>query len=69
MKSKEVHPIKGVEIKYKLLALGGGGNKGAYQAGVVHELIGKLGSDYDYITGVSVGALNSLAFIFQHKNV
>lgn len=39
------------------LVLSGGGSKGAWQAGVIHELI-RQGVEYDLICGVSVGAIN-----------
>ncbi|CDW82507.1 patatin-like phospholipase family protein [Stylonychia lemnae] len=44
------------------LALSGGANKGAYQAGVIHGLAHLLPSEeveWDVITGVSAGALNA----------
>jgi len=43
------------------LALSGGANKGAYEAGVLHGLSHILPEDhlyYDVVTGVSTGALN-----------
>lgn len=40
------------------LVLTGGGVKGAFQCGVLTELI-KRGGDWDYISGNSVGALNA----------
>lgn len=48
--------------KCHALALSGGGNKGAYEAGVVYNLAHLLApSDvtYDVVTGVSAGAINS----------
>lgn len=43
------------------LALEGGGDKGAYQAGALHEILKHYGDErvaYDVITGISVGAIN-----------
>ncbi len=52
-----------------VLALEGGGDKGAYQAGAIKGLIDNLPSnktDYDVVTGISVGSINAAAFsIFQ----
>lgn len=42
----------------KALVLSGGGSKGAYQVGVLKALVEK-GSRWDFIAGVSVGALNA----------
>ena len=57
-----------INTKVKILALGGGGNKGAYQAGAINALIHEIGdstlTSYDYVTGISVGALNALPFLF-----
>jgi NTE family protein len=50
--------------KCRALSLSGGGSKGAYEAGVLYELARLMtGSDreYDVISGISVGSLNSLA--------
>jgi predicted patatin/cPLA2 family phospholipase len=47
--------------KCRILALGGGGTKGAFQAGAIEGFLKALPPEeriYDYITGVSVGALN-----------
>lgn len=41
-----------------ILALGGGGSHGAFQAGIISNLISQNKS-WDYITGVSVGAINA----------
>jgi NTE family protein len=46
-------------------SLRGGGDKGAYQAGVIKGLIDNLPSnktDYDLVTGISVGSINAAAF-------
>ena len=43
------------------LALSGGANKGAYEAGVLHglaHLLNETETQYDVVTGVSTGALN-----------
>ncbi len=42
------------------LALGGGGSKGAFQAGAVATLVGDLGFRPDVIAGTSAGSLNTL---------
>lgn len=42
----------------KALVLSGGGSKGAFQAGVLRELLWNEHNQYDIICGVSVGALN-----------
>ena len=44
------------------LALSGGGNKGAYEAGVIYGLTHSLDASevtWDVVSGVSAGALNS----------
>lgn len=46
----------------RALVLGGGGAKGAWQAGAISHLFKKY--DYDIITGVSVGAING-AYLAQ----
>ena len=49
----------------RILSMSGGGSKGDYESGVVHSvfntLVGK-DAEYDVISGVSVGAINSAAF-------
>ena len=48
-----------------VLALEGGGDKGAYQGGVIKGLIDNLPSNktrYDVVTGISVGSINAAAF-------
>ena len=48
----------------KVLALSGGGDKGAYEAGVVSGLVNNLpGANvtWDVVTGISAGAINSAA--------
>lgn len=42
----------------RALVLGGGGAKGAYEAGALYHFIGERKIHYDIITGTSVGALN-----------
>jgi predicted acylesterase/phospholipase RssA len=42
------------------LALGGGGSKGAFQAGAVAALVGDLGFRPDVIAGTSAGSLNAI---------
>ena len=42
------------------LVLGGGGSKGAFQAGAVATLVGDLGLRPDVIAGTSAGSLNAL---------
>src|SRR3546814_5424093 len=39
---------------------GGGGAKGAFQVGVVHELVVKRGVAIDIVAGVSTGAIQAL---------
>jgi len=55
--------------KCYILALEGGGDKGAYQAGAISGLIANLPTNmtqYDVVTGISVGALNAAGFsIFE----
>ncbi len=51
--------------KCYVLALEGGGDKGAYQAGAISGLIANLPTDltqYDVVTGISVGSINAAAF-------
>jgi NTE family protein len=42
----------------RALVLGGGGAKGAYEAGALYHFVGERKIHYDIITGTSVGALN-----------
>jgi len=51
----------------KVLVLGGGGSKGAYQAGAIDYLLGEQGFRYRGIFGVSVGAINGL-HLSQYKD-
>jgi predicted patatin/cPLA2 family phospholipase len=55
----------GPNNKCYILALEGGGDKGAYQAGVIAGLIENLNTtqtQYDVVTGISVGAINAAGF-------
>ena len=63
--------IKPIEIKkYKrVLILGGGGVKGAYQVGVIKKLA-EQGIKWDLILGVSVGAITgSYLAMFNQNNI
>ena len=56
--------------KCKALALSGGGSKGAYEAGVIYGLMHEgdpADYDWDVITGVSVGAINTAAIAMWDK--
>lgn len=44
--------------KTRALVLSGGGSKGAYQVGVLQHWLQDLKIQYDYVCGISVGALN-----------
>lgn len=48
----------------RALVLSGGGARGAYQVGMLEQLVGKAGLDFQIIRGVSVGALNA-SFLAQ----
>jgi len=48
----------------RAVVLAGGGARGAYQVGMLRELVINQGIDFDIIRGVSVGALNA-AFLAQ----
>jgi len=48
----------------RALVLAGGGARGSYQVGMLQELIGNQGIDFNVIRGVSVGALNA-SFLAQ----
>jgi len=53
-----------------LLSLGGGGAKGAYEVGVLKEIVDTLPPDesqYDVISGVSIGAVNALGMSMHPK--
>ena len=55
----------GPNNKCYVLALEGGGDKGSYQAGVINGLISNLPTEktqYDVLTGISVGSLNAAGF-------
>ena len=52
--------------KCYVLALEGGGDKGAYQAGVLKGMMNKLEKEkrpYDIVTGISVGSINAGSFL------
>ena len=52
------------------LALNGGGAKGAYQAGVIHGFMHEGNPDdfqWDVVTGISGGAINTCAMAFWDK--
>lgn len=62
--SSESQPEKKNKLCH-VLALEGGGDKGAYQGGVIKGLIDNLPSNktrYDVVTGISVGSINGAAF-------
>ncbi len=46
----------------RAIALGGGGTKGAYEAGVWKALL-ELGIEYEIVTGTSIGALNGALMV------
>lgn len=59
------------QSKCRALVLQGGGDKGAYEAGVLYGLINNAKSpedfQYDVITGVSVGSVNAMCFAMYEK--
>jgi predicted acylesterase/phospholipase RssA len=46
----------------QVLALEGGGSKGAYGAGALLELANHLDRSWDAVSGVSAGAINAVLF-------
>lgn len=52
----------------KALVLGGGGTKGAYQAGCIKAL-NELDIQFDIITGTSIGALHTLLYIMKESSL
>jgi len=55
----------------RALVMSGGANKGAYEAGVVNglsHLLNGTDANYDVVTGVSAGALNSAAMAMWAPN-
>jgi len=53
--------------------MSGGGSKGAFEAGVIWGMyygIENVGEtfDYDVITGVSAGAINTIGLAVHHKD-
>ncbi len=57
----------GSPIFKRALVLSAGGNKGAFEAGIVYDLIVNKGLEFDLFSGSSVGALNA-AFLAQGAN-
>lgn len=55
-------------LKKRVLVLSGGGNRGAYEVGVLKHLILDKGIRYDAIIGVSAGALNASYITRYNKN-
>ncbi len=56
--------------KCRVLALEGGGDKGAYQAGAIHKLVNSLPNEdvqWDIISGISVGSLNGITLSLFEK--
>ena len=55
--------------KCRALVLEGGGDLGAYQAGVIRGMYEKLGDEakYDVFSGVSAGAVNAITYSFFDK--
>lgn len=51
----------------RALVLSGGGSRGQYHVGAIKCLLGELGTQYDILCGVSVGALVA-AFLAQYKH-
>jgi len=51
----------------KALVLSGGGSKGAYQAGILHQWMGSGCKNYDIFSGVSVGAINATHLAMYKK--
>jgi predicted acylesterase/phospholipase RssA len=55
----------GPDGKCRVLALRGGGVHGAYEVGVLKgftEFLDPIDINYDYISGVSIGAINTAIF-------
>src|SRR5215467_3957146 len=53
-------------VKQRALVLGGGGVKGAFEAGAIYHLVVQRGCDFSEFSGVSVGALNAV-FLAQAR--
>lgn len=56
--------------KCKVLALRGGGTKGAYESGALRAITNLLPKDefaYDVVTGVSIGAVNAVMMAIHEK--
>ena len=53
------------EKKCRILMLRGGGIHGSYEAGVLKSIVEQMPAEdikYDYVTGVSIGAINASLF-------
>jgi len=64
-----IEPADGAPI-CRILSMSGGGSKGAYEAGALHSIFDTLEAphgEYDIISGVSVGAINSAAMALFGK--
>lgn len=59
----------GVNGKCYALALQGGGDKAAYQAGAIAEILSQKGAEaqYDVITGVGIGSINGAVLASYEK--
>lgn len=57
LRTEDPHPEKCIG-----LAIEGGGDKGAFEAGAIYNLTKALGAEaaYDVLTGVSIGGVNSV---------
>ncbi len=56
--------------KCRALVLEGGGDKGAYEAGVIYQFVSQLDPaevQYDFFSGISAGALNTGACVLFEK--
>jgi len=54
----------------RILSMSGGGSKGAYEAGALHSVFHTLkapDAEYDVVSGVSVGAINSASMALFAK--
>jgi NTE family protein len=54
----------------RILSMSGGGSKGAYEAGALHSIFNTLEApdgEYDVVSGVSVGAINSASMALFAK--
>lgn len=53
--------VEGKKVKRRGFVMTGGGAKGLYEAGVIHAFH-ISGSEFDIITGSSIGAMNSVFY-------